>query len=1311
MNTLSPQGSSHPAGDGSSSTVPPYPSMAQKPPVAPDGTDPAVFDGCVPSLASPLRGLPPRPPSQASLPSSTSLHQTLSARQVVFHDHTSSIQPPLSPTNHNFVFSQPLLASESYVLNPPSYPQLPLSQPQHTPPFLLGVSQDDPTGYIPFPPEKLHHLGIARDEGSSQRGKQLSRPGQTPVEDDSDMSVDDREVPELSLEPTRDGGNIATTVRKRGRPKLPLSDGQPRKRRKKGTGPRGGWSKGMKIGPRPALDPGPEFNNLYSQATNAFIDDRDTEKALDLVLQAIAVNPEIYSAHALLSEIYFSRDEDEKAIAALFSGAHTIPTDPEVWIQAANACLTRSKGNRETALQQANYCYARIIHTDKEHLEARFQRAAISRELSNYTKAMKDLEAILERMPRNSSVLRQIAEICIETRDLERAKQVYEDTLSYYRENGFEGEESFTWADILVYVQILALEEPLDLAVMNALKTLKQLSRWLLGREGEDYWDRFTDDDREFDSEDEPRRVLVHEFVPGKYPPDAYGPGLPLELRVRLGILRLRQGRDMLDEALAHFEWLEPDARDQGASVYDYPDLFLEVAQALQEAREHNQALRFYEALKDTNAYSHTEFWLGIAANSYICSDKLQAIECYEEAKAGDEKCVEARTQLSRLYAEFGDKEKAMENAREAVRVADSLLPKTDRRKYERKEQRLAREEAEKALKEAFYLPGEAVGGTPIDRIESKLRRTKKTYRTRRTALRRPEELAQREEEAEGELDDDYGETLDNQSDEEFQLGQAGHGTLDREIARQTAQNVARNRKDRQPPRSRAQAKTRTKRMTAEERETHRTETINRLYNDLVYNTQAMRSGDEIARNTWMDCADSLITDFRSNRLFYSKERNQSFDGFYRAAANAGSRQRWERDQENGQDGLGVDQDFPIPTVESSMPTEYREIAFSNWLDIFLEYALLLAQSPEVDAQHRCYTTVNAALDCVVWNQDPRALLHIYVTYLACTLALQDERTLSTVVLRWFLRTFRFNSDAYRLFAAMNLLFARPGTVFRNRATHQTLFKQIVQMDAELPMDYAPEGYGAVPNFMRQGGTENNSRNRDNDEETPVHRQKDVQGQQHQHQDITKSKEMNVDLLTLYGHVLYAGGGFASALSYFYRALSLSPQNPGLQLSISLSYMHETLRKNCENRHMCLLEGWAFFEEYADARRRWMRKLLQDQPNRTDDADMARGDSEDRNELELVVEREIAFNRARCWHMLGLSDLAVRAYEKMLSLPLPSSPHLSAPAPAGFAVSGKDVDASSADFTMEAAYAIQTMYALSGNPEMAREVTEKYLVV
>ncbi|EXJ54347.1 hypothetical protein A1O7_09686 [Cladophialophora yegresii CBS 114405] len=1179
--------------------------------------------------------------------------------------------------------------------------------------------------------------------------------GQPPTEVElggaSNVSITQSEQPASHEDAIDTGSAIATGARKRGRPKVPVSDRQPVKRRKKGTGHPGGWSKGMKIGPRPAIDPGPEFNALYTQALEAFIDEQDSDKALDLVSQALAINPEIYSAHALRAELLFSRGEDENALATLFLAAHATPTDPEVWFQAASAHLERYKGRREVALQQASYCFSRIIHVPSardRHVEARFQRAAVNRELTHYTKAMKDLEAILEVMPRNSSVLRQIAEICIDLRDITRAKEVYETTLTYYQENGFQDEESFSWADILVYAQILALEEPPDLAISNALKVLKQLSRWLLGRTEEVYWDRFTDDDREFDSEDEPRRVLVPEFVLGRYPAEAYGAGLPLEIRVRLGMLRLRQGQEALDEALAHFEWLEPDARDESANVFDYPDLFLEVAEALHDAKEYDQALRYYEALKETNAYSHTDFWLGIGASSYMCGNKTQAIECYEEARQGDEKSVEASTQLSKLFADFGDKEMAMESARAAVRLAESLLPDHGKRKYEPKQLRYAREEAEKTLKEAFQLSGDYTGGVPVDRIESKLEMVGRGRNRRRLPRRRPTEA---ESAGEG-----------GREDEGLEYGDELPPANQREMARLIARKVAQNRQDRPPARFQAalpKYEFKAKRPTAKERDARRTDAINGLYQSLLDSTEAMRAGDELAQHTWMGCADTLLKDFRSNRTFYSDDRIAKVSGLARGTL-LETRKRWQEQQEIKQvQEQELDADIPIPSVESNLPMEYREIAFSDWLDIFLEYALLLSQSPDPDAQHRCYTTIDAALGCIIWKRDPQTLLQIHITYLACAMTLRDEDTLYNVVLRWFLKTYEFNNDAYRLFAAINLLYPHEldkngkdgqmkNAMFRGRSMHQFVLKQLLLADSSLPMDYDPPVFGPAPDFMRKGADaeEQSTRSKDDLAGTPASRSarstelgertatqtppygnapigdrtRETPGlsqqaeqrqsetpafvdqpeqrlttppeQQQVQQQGSEITELNALLLLLYGQILNAAGTFIGALNYFFRAQSLNPKNPVIWLSIALTYMHLTFFKKCNNRHMILLQGWAFFEQYADARREWAHRKLQEQKEENERQLDLEG-------LDVLIEREIEFNRARCCHMLGMADLAVNGYQKMLSLAVPSS-----------GIDREDT-MKYTDFTMDAAYAMSTIYAMSGNMEMARGVTERYLVI
>jgi tetratricopeptide (TPR) repeat protein len=607
----------------------------------------------------------------------------------------------------------------------------------------------------------------------------------------------------------------------------------------------------------------------------------------------------------------------------------------------------------------------------------------------------------------------------------------------------------------------------------------------------------------------------------------------------------------------------------------------------------------------------------------------------------------------------------------------------------------------------------------------------------------------------------------DNRREDDLEYGEDLPTDNVRQMARLIGKKVAKNRQDRPPARFEAappKNEFKARRPTAKERDARRTDAINGLYQSLLDSTEAMRAGDELAQHTWMECADTLLKDFRGNRTFYADDRIVKVSGLAREAL-LETRKKWQEQQElNQAEGQEVDPDVPIPSVESSLPTEYREIPFSDWLDIFLEYALLLSHSPDPEAQHRCYTTIDAALGCIIWKRDPQTLLQIHVTYLACAMALRDEDTLYNVVLRWFLKMYEFNNDAYRLFAAVNLVYPHEldttgkegqmkNAMFRGRSMHQFVLKQLLQADSSLPMDYNPPGFGPVPDFMRKGvdAEEQTTRSRDDlagtpasksarstdvgertatqtpaygiagiresTGETPEPAQRAEQPQsgtpgfadqpeqqprtiseqlyvQQQRSEIT---ELNALLLLLYGQILNAAGTLTGALNYFFRAQSLDPQNPVILLSIALSYMHHTLLRTCSNRHTMLLQGWAFFQQYADARREWAQRKLQEQQKGQNDGVSER--ELDLEGLEELIEREIEYNRARCYHMLGLADLAIRSYEKMLSLAVPSTR------------AGQEGSMMHTDFAMDAAYAISTIYATSGNMEMARDVTEKYLVV
>ena len=938
----------------------------------------------------------------------------------------------------------------------------------------------------------------------------------------------------------------------------------------------------------------------------------------------------------MLSEIYFARGEDDKAVAALFSGAHAAPRNGKIWKQVADICLNRPTNDINQALEQAAYCYARAVDIDNDDYEARHQRADTNRRLQNYGKAMKDVKKLLQCMPHNPSVLRLVAEVCIETNQIDMAKRACEESIRYFEQHEDEDDDA-PWSIVNVYVELFAHTGDYN----QALIRLKQLSRWLLGRKDETYWDEVVEDDREWDAY-EPRREEVEGYVPGQYPHEAYGDGLPLELRVKLGLYRLHLTREDHREAFDHFEWLDPEDEDEEAKIMEYGDLFLDVAEGLKQAKEYREALRYYEPLYQHQKYSHTNFLLSIGASSYVCGKTGQAIECYEAAKAQDGYCLEARTQLSKLFKDIGDQDSALANATESLELGRSMMIVTEKRKYEKREQREQRRAAERALKAARRMP---------IKKERKKRKPVSNFKA---------------------------------------AGNQWQAKLPGDTA---------PKRDPLPPRKRYKSK---KVLSLEEANERRTAEAQSLYETLKRLTEAMRDGDALALDTWLDCAIDLIADFRSVRVFFPQERHMRFHGYDQQARTASKRMKWQKaevaqepsepSREEIPDAYN-DEDFLQPSIERTVPTEYRGISFDDWLDVFLEFAMVQAKLG-LDHKQQCYENINAAIDCIIWYHEPQSMLQIYACWFTCAIAFNDDSTMVNTVARWFMRQYQFRTDAYRLFSALNLLYRYPNetggkemqlahATWRHGPSQKFLFRQLQAVDTLLPEDYNADGEeGGVPDWMRGNVSALLSEAKE-DNGTLKENQRFFTG-------LVKPKEMDVVLLCLYAHILYGASSYPNALSYFFRAFALDPKNPMVLLSIALSYSHQMFKRQNENRHQYLMQGLAFFEEYARCRVEQVEVF---------------GETE-----VLHARKEIEFNRARIWHMLGLGDLAVKGYEKVLRI---ENDH--AALKAGSAAS-KDLEEEvppevDEKYSLEAAYAMQVLYATSGDFKSAKQITEKWLVV
>ena len=142
-------------------------------------------------------------------------------------------------------------------------------------------------------------------------------------------------------------------------------------------------------------------------------------------------------------------------------------------------------------------------------------------------------------------------------------------------------------------------------------------------------------------------------------------------------------------------------------------------------------------------------------------------------------------------------------------------------------------------------------------------------------------------------------------------------------------------------------------------------------------------------------------------------------------------------------------------------------------------------------------------------------------------------------------------------------------------------------------------------------------------------------------------------------------------IDYFHRAISLDPDNPIVNLSVALAYIHWAMKRQADNRQYMLSQGLTFLFKYYELR-------------------MQSGSRDERQEAH--------FNVARTYHMIGLHPLAVQYYDKVLMEHEESG------------IEPEDMDQVSG-FVAETVYNLRTVHLIAGDVQAALEVTRKWLVL
>lgn len=299
---------------------------------------------------------------------------------------------------------------------------------------------------------------------------------------------------------------------------------------------------GKKHGPRAMAEPTAEFKNYNALMNTAYIAE-DFDEALKHGLQAITVNPEMFHVHATIAEILLRKGRKDDALGALYVGVHAT-RDEGSWWYVIEKLIELGGGSKDT-LQRLQDCYSSLLGMDPDNYKARFGRMKNYMASGQKNRARNECLNLIHRNPFDTEALLVLAEICFSVDEPTIAAPAFKKFFEHLVEQGPPKDTELAWKLLDLYMDLLVHSSKWE----EALFKLRSLSRWILGRSEETFWDTY-DDDREWDFDDEPRRSDVDGFTPGQYSLETYGEGLPIELRQKIGLIRLGMGVNYQAEAL-----------------------------------------------------------------------------------------------------------------------------------------------------------------------------------------------------------------------------------------------------------------------------------------------------------------------------------------------------------------------------------------------------------------------------------------------------------------------------------------------------------------------------------------------------------------------------------------------------------------------------------------------------------------------------------------------------------------------------------------------------------------------------------------
>jgi general transcription factor 3C polypeptide 3 (transcription factor C subunit 4) len=402
---------------------------------------------------------------------------------------------------------------------------------------------------------------------------------------------------------------------------------------------------------------------------------------------------------------------------------------------------------------------------------------------------------------------------------------------------------------------------------------------------------------------------------------------------------------------------------------------------------------------------------------------------------------------------------------------------------------------------------------------------------------------------------------------------------------------------------------------------------IKSMYVELKGVEDKMKQEDPAASSEWMRIAAELYEEFQSQGRFFSKEKSKPYmgDGWLNRELRA--------------DGF----DLANPKrLEFERPKEWRNILLDDWTEFLSHYAVCLALNGRKEQSAEVIKNIENST--VIYPEPDRYFL-VRVASLRRSIIVNDEEK-ALEECRWFSKRYELASDSCRLPSAVARALDVNPESFRAGPEQKFWMRQIKVMDFSL-LDEKHRNVFQFSDGNRVKWTDNGRTDGN----------------------LYKLKELDPELLALYGHQMLVGGSPITALNYYFRAYALKPDDAIINLCLGLAYVQLAFKRQSINRQYQLQQGLAFITRYRSKR--------MERP-------------------EACYKQEAEFNMGVIWHSLGLMHLALPAYDRCLELADQVRREKSVP---------------EEDFAIEAAYAKRCILATNGDLKGALKVTKEYLVL